>query len=143
MRGVARSGNVRVMSGSALSSPTQRWRTVLRVLAAALFVAAGINHFVHPQFYRQIMPPGFPWPSALVAVSGACEVAGGVGLLIAPLRRAAGWGLLTLLVAVFPANVYMAMFPENFAAPAWALWARLPLQAVLIAWVYIACWRAD
>lgn len=101
-----------------------------------LFVGAGVNHFVNPAFYRQIVPPGFPSPSVLVAVSGACEIAGGIGLMIRPLRRAAGWGLAALLVALFPANIYMAASPEKFSVPAWALWVRLPVQAVLIAWVW-------
>lgn len=106
------------------------------MLAAALFVGAGVNHFIHPEFYEQIVPSGFPSPAALVAVSGACEIAGGVGLLIRRLRRPAGWGLIALLLAVFPANVYMAIFPERFSAPAWALWVRLPLQIVLGGWVW-------
>jgi uncharacterized membrane protein len=72
-------------------------------------------------------------------VSGVCEMAGGVGLLIRPLRRTAGWGLVALLCAVFPANVYMAVSPQltpGRVFPHWLLWARLPLQAVLIAWVW-------
>ncbi len=118
------------------ATPAERRRTRLRASAAALFVAAGVNHFVHPEFYRQIVPPGFPSPAVLVALSGACEIVGGVGLLIPSLRRAAGWGLIALLAAVFPANVYMATSPEHFSVPAWALWIRLPLQAVLIGWVW-------
>ncbi len=108
----------------------------LRALAAALFVGAGVNHFVHPQFYREIVPPGFPSPPALVALSGACEIAGGVGLLIPTLRRSAGWGLIALLLAVFPANIYMAASPERFSVPEWALWVRLPLQVLLLGWVW-------
>ena len=118
-----------------------RLRVVLRWPAAAFFVAAGVNHFLRPAFYRQIIPPALPWPALLVAVSGVCEVAGGIGLLVRPLRRAAGWGLVALLVAVFPANVYMAVCPDRISdlhvAP-WLLWARLPLQGVLIAWVWFA-----
>lgn len=116
-----------------------RLRTGLRWLAALLFVAAGLNHFRHPTFYRQIIPPGFPDPRLLVAVSGVSEVAGGLGLLVRPLRRAAGWGLIALLVAVFPANLYMALHPErvpDLHVPQWALWLRLPLQPVMIAGVW-------
>lgn len=72
-------------------------------------------------------------------VSGLAEIAGGVGLLIGPLRRPAGWGLIALLVAVFPANIYMALESAKFAdldMPIWTVYARLPLQAVLIAWVW-------
>jgi uncharacterized membrane protein len=114
-------------------------RLLLRIVAAVFFVGAGINHFVKPEFYRQIIPPSFPARRFLVVVSGVCEMAGGVGLLIRPLRRTAGWGLVALLCAVFPANVYMAISPQltpGRVFPHWLLWARLPLQAVLIAWVW-------
>ena len=111
----------------------------LRALTAAFFVAAGANHFLHSEFYIRIVPPSFPSPAILVAISGFCEIAGGVGILIPQLRRAAGWGLIALLVAVFPANLYMARHPEHFTdlhVAVWLLWLRLPLQAVFIAWVW-------
>jgi len=113
-------------------------RTILRWLAAAGFIVAGTFHFLRPEFYRQIMPPGFPAPALLVAVSGAAEIAGGLGLLLRPWRRAAGWGLMALLIAVFPANLYMAQHPGHYHLAPWILWARLPLQAVFIAWVWFA-----
>ncbi len=112
-----------------------RLKRALLYLLAVLFVAAGVYHFVNPGRYVRIMPPYLPWPHELVLVSGAFEVLGGVGLLIPRLRRAAAWGLIALLATVFPANVHMAvnagLFPE---VPPAVLWARLPLQAVLIAW---------
>jgi uncharacterized membrane protein len=101
------------------------------------FVAAGVNHFVNPDFYARIMPPYFPWPAELVAVSGAAEVA--LGLLALPARTApaAGWGLVALLAAVFPANVHMALHPEEFPhVPPWLLYARLPLQGLFVWWAY-------
>ena len=112
-------------------------RTLSRGALAVLFVGAGVAHFVRPRLFKAIVPPSLPAPDALVAVSGAAEVAGGVGLLVPGLRRWAGRGLAALLVAVFPANIHMAREAERFRhlAPAWALWARLPFQAVLIAWV--------
>ena len=113
-------------------------KTAGRCVVAAAFVAAGVLHFVKPDAYARIVPPGFPSPRTLVAVSGAAEVAGGLGLLVPRLRRPAGWGLVALLVAVFPANVYMAVRADRFAdlgVPTWALWARLPLQGVLAWWV--------
>jgi len=109
--------------------------------ASIFYIAAGLNHFRSPGFYQRIVPPGFPSPKALVDISGVAEIAGGVGLAIRPLRRAAGWGLIALLLAVFPANIYMAMHPQEFAdlpLPRWTFYARLPIQGVLIAWVWYA-----
>lgn len=106
-------------------------------LLGLLFIAAGVNHFVNPAFYVKIMPPYLPWHRELVLVSGAFEILGGAGLLIPPLTRAAAWGLIALLIAVFPANVHMALHPGAFPEiPPAALWGRLPLQAALIAWAY-------
>jgi uncharacterized membrane protein len=100
---------------------------------ALMFVGAGVLHFARPELYARVVPPGFPYPAALVSLSGAAEIAGGVGVLLPEVRRWAGWGLIALLVAVFPVNVHMALAPG--AAPA-LLWLRLPLQAVLIVWVW-------
>ena len=116
-----------------------RARLVLRLLASLAFVVAGVLHFVFPDKYEHVIPPGFPSPKMLVLISGLAEIAGGVGLWIRPLRRAAGWGLIALLIAVFPANVYMAVHPDyvaNLTVGHWLLWARLPLQPVLIWWVW-------
>jgi uncharacterized membrane protein len=107
-----------------------------RWLAAIFFVAAGIFHFLKPELYLRIMPPCFPVPKILVAISGLAEIAGGIGLLIHSSRRMAGWGLITLLIAVFPANIYMLQHAGQFQLSPWILWARLPLQGVLIAWVW-------
>ena len=116
---------------------------LLRWLAAIFFVVAGIGHFVKPDMYLKIMPPYLPAPALLVMVSGIAEIAGGLGLLVSPLRRAAGWGLIAMLIAIFPANIYMLQHPELFNFPVWTLWARLPLQAVFIAWVwYVALHRS-
>jgi uncharacterized membrane protein len=123
---------------SALASGMELMRTILRGLAAIFFVVAGTFHFLKPELYLQIMPPYFPAPQLLVAVSGVAEIAGGIGLLIRPLRRAAGWGLVALLIAVFPANIYMLQHPGQFHFAQWILWARLPLQGVFIAWVWFA-----
>src|SRR5580698_1938523 len=113
-------------------------RTLLRWLAAIFFVVAGAFHFLKPEMYLQIMPPYFPAPQLLVAVSGVAEMAGGIGLLVRPFRRAAGWGLIALLIAVFPANIYMMQHPEKFHFALWILLARLPLQVVLVVWVWFA-----
>jgi uncharacterized membrane protein len=107
----------------------------------AFFIAAGINHFASPRAYRQIVPPRLSGQAArVVAVSGVAEIAGGVGVLLAPTRRAAGVGLIALLAAVFPANLYMARAPQRFPRiPRWALYARLPLQPLMMWWA----WRAS
>ena len=113
-------------------------RKVARLAAAILFLSAGVLHLRRPDPFVKIVPPFLPWPLALVYVSGIAEIAGGAGLLFAPLRRAAAWGLTALLIAVFPANVYMALDRVQVTSaplPDWLLWARLPLQAGLIWWV--------
>ena len=104
---------------------------------AVIFVGAGVMHFVRPEGFEEIVPPALPQKKALVYLSGLAEIVGGIGLLFRKTRKAAGWGLVALLVAVFPANVYMAV-SGRFAhlAPQWVLWARLPLQPLLMLWVW-------
>lgn len=112
-------------------------KTPLRWLFGILFILAGLNHFRSPDFYVNIMPPYLPWHRELVAISGVAEIALGALLLFRRWTVLAGWGLIALLVAVFPANLHMAMHPDLYPslAPA-ALWMRLPLQGLLIAWAY-------
>ncbi len=114
-------------------------RTVTLRLLAVFFLVAGLNHFLNPRPYLSMMPPYLPWPAALNIISGAAEVAGGIGILIPTLRPIAGWGLLALLVAVFPANVNVALhgWKGQHIAP-WILWARLPFQPLIMAFVYWA-----
>jgi uncharacterized membrane protein len=115
------------------------WQTLFRSFTATLFVAAGANHFWHSAFYVRITPPMLPHRLGLVLISGFFEIVGGIGLLIPMLRHAAGWGLCLLLLCVFPANIYMALHADQFAdlhAPVWALWLRLPLQPLLMLWVW-------
>lgn len=105
-------------------------------LQALAYVAAGINHFVRPRFYLAIMPPYLPAHQLLVDLSGIAEIVLGLGLLFPATRVWAAWGLILLLIAVFPANVYMAT-AESFAQlPSWLRWGRLPLQGLLIWWAY-------
>ena len=110
-------------------------------LIGLIFVGAGSLHFFKPQMYEAIMPPYVPAHRELVLASGLFEILGGVGVMIPQTRKAAGWGLIALLVAVFPANVYMAVDTAKFGklAPAWVLYARLPLQFLLMWWIYGAC----
>ncbi|MBR9990565.1 MAG: DoxX family protein [Gemmatimonadetes bacterium] len=115
-------------------------KQVSLVLIAIVFVVAGVMHFVRPGIYARIIPPFLPFPMALVYISGVAEILGGIGVLIPSLRAWAGIGLIALLIAVFPANLYMALAPERagFGIAAVWLWLRLPLQLVVIAWVWWA-----
>ena len=98
------------------------------------FAIGGIAHFVATEAEMRIVPPWIPWPREAVLVSGVFELLGAVGLLWQPTRRAAGWGLFALTLAVTPANIYMLQRPELFASiPYWALLLRLPLQVALLA----------
>jgi uncharacterized membrane protein len=114
------------------------WHRIFRWLAALFFVVAGVNHFRQPEIYLGMMPPALPWPEALNYISGAAEILGGLGLLLACTRRLAAWGLLALLVAVFPANLHVALQGEmpGLEVSALTLWLRLPFQLVFMAWVW-------
>jgi uncharacterized membrane protein len=110
-----------------------------------VYVLAGVLHFVAPETYERVVPPQFPRPRTLVYLSGIAEIVLGIGVLFERTRRPSAWGLVALLVAVFPANVYMATGDEfdPWDLPAQlrdphdtALWARLALQAVLVAWAW-------
>lgn len=115
-----------------------RLRSVLRWILAGFFLVAGMNHFRTPEVYYGMMPSWIPSPAAVNAIVGAAEICGALGLIFAATRRPAGWGLIALLVAVFPANVHVALLgkmPGYDFSPR-TLWLRLPFQAVLIAWVW-------
>jgi uncharacterized membrane protein len=108
-------------------------------LLSFFFVFAGAMHFVIPGTYMGIMPAWIPYPLELVYVSGVAEMAGGLGLLIPGLRKAAAFGLIALLIAVFPANIQMlANAIHDGASTVYIalLWLRLPLQPLLIVWIY-------
>ena len=122
---------------SVTTGSTRRDRS--RAICAVVFVAAGLAHFAAPQFYRPMMPPWLPAHDLLILISGIAEVAGGIGLMVPLVRRAAAYGLIALLVAVFPANVQMLInaIADDASGPFQAgLWLRLPLQVVLIRWVW-------
>ncbi len=115
-----------------------RWRAPVGVL----FITTGILHFTSPEAFEAIIPPVLPAPRALVFASGIAELAGGIGILNRRWAKRAGWWLIATLVTIFPANVGMALAAERFPQfPEWALWARLPLQALLIALVWQAAGR--
>lgn len=110
-------------------------------LLACLFVVVGSLHLIQPRSFRQIVPPKIPKPDLVVALSGIAEILGGVAILVPAVRPAAGWGLAVLLVAVLPANVYMAtnrIEPNGLHIPVALLWTRVTLQPLLIWWVMAA-----
>ena len=114
-------------------------RAFSRTLLGSVFVVAGTLHFVSPETYERIMPPYLPLHRELVYLSGALEIAGGLGLFPEHTRSAAGLGLVLLLVAVWPANLQMLLDARATGKPTWwlaLLWLRLPLQVLLIAWVW-------
>jgi uncharacterized membrane protein len=113
-----------------------------RLPLALFFIGAGIMHFVKPRAYEATVPDALPLHGEIVAVSGVAEIAGGLALLDRRSAPWAGWWLIALLIAVFPANLNMAVNAERFRqVPEALLWVRLPVQAVLIAWVWRAALR--
>lgn len=111
-----------------------RWRIAGLGLVFLWFFIGGIAHFALTETEMRIVPPFIPWPREAVLVSGACELLGAAGLCWTRTRRAAGWGLFVLTLAVTPAHFYMLQHPELFpSVPLWALVARLPLQVALLA----------
>ncbi|MBJ7459678.1 MAG: DoxX family protein [Thermoleophilaceae bacterium] len=115
-----------------------------RIATALIFLTTGILHFTHEKFFVAIVPRSLPNPKALVQISGVAELAGAVGVLIPGTRKLAGKGLIALLIAVYPANIQMAVNADRYRQfPAWALWARLPLQFAAIALVWRGSLRSN
>ncbi len=120
-----------------------RLKRPLRYVMAVLYVIAGAMHFLVPEVYVQIVPPVLPGPLTLVYLSGIAEIALGLGLFHPRTRRLAAWGLIGLLIAIFPANVYMATSgvviegtPGGGDPSEIVRWGRLPLQVILVAWAW-------
>ena len=115
-----------------------------RALLGATFLTTGILHFVRPRMYEAIMPRYLPAHRELVYISGLAEAASGLATLHPATRRAGGVLGIATLVAVFPANLHMALHPERYRKiPPWALYARLPVQALFIYWVWLAALADD
>ena len=112
-------------------------KTISRLIQASFYIYAGVSHFLNPRFFLAIVPPWIPNPELANEVSGAAEIILGILLLIPRTMRAAAWGIIALLIAVFPANWYQYRSGgAGMDAPSWVFLARLPLQLVLIAWAY-------
>lgn len=107
------------------------------IILAFFFIYVGISHFTKKNFFMKAMPPYIPNHEEMVIISGIAEVILGVGLLFSKTQSLAAWGIILLLIAVFPANIYMATSGKFKKIPQWVLWIRLPLQLVLIAWAYL------
>jgi uncharacterized membrane protein len=110
-------------------------------MIGGIFILAGLLHFIKPGMYISIMPDYIPYHKAMVLISGIAEVLGGIGMMISPFREYAAFGLILLLVAVFPANIDMALKGyknHGLTLYTWILLGRLPLQFLLIYWVYWA-----
>ena len=116
-------------------------RKIVLLSLAIFFIYFGIDHFINPDFYLSIMPPSFPLHHEAVYISGLFEIIGGMGILIYRFRKIAGWGLFALLIAVYPANIYMAVTPSAFPEiPIFILYLRLGLQFIFLYWAYtITC----
>jgi uncharacterized membrane protein len=117
-----------------------RMKSVLLWLMAAFYVLAGVNHFINPDAYMPMMPPYLPWHRFLVYLSGLAEVVLGIGVLVPRWRSVSAWGIIALLIAIFPANLHIALHNVPvFGAEEGAgifNWIRLPLQGVLILWAW-------
>lgn len=114
-------------------------KQTLKGVFAVCMIVAGITHFIAPNVYVKIVPPQLPYPEAIVYISGFFEILGGIGLLIPLVSQAAAWGLVLLLIAVYPANINMAVnniHLNNIPDGAWFQAIRLPFQFVLISWAY-------
>jgi uncharacterized membrane protein len=108
-----------------------------KYIMGTAYVVAGAGHFIATRMYENIMPDYLPAHHELVLLSGVAEIAGGIGVCVPKLQRPAAWGLVALLVAVMPANIWMAQHPERYPGiPLWAIWLRLPLQLPLIWWAW-------
>ena len=120
-----------------LKLPAGIRRKIVLIGLAVFFIYFGIDHFINPDFYLSIMPPSFPLHEEAVYISGFFEIIGGLGVLIHRFRKIAGWGLFALLIAVYPANIYMAITPNAFPdIPIYILYFRLALQFVFFYWAY-------
>jgi len=111
-------------------------KTISKTVLAIFMVAGGVMHLIRPEFYLKIMPPYLPLHRELVLVSGLCEIGLGLLLFVPRFSRLAAWGIIALLIAVFPANIYLYQHQEIVPMSPILHFLRLPLQAVFIGWTY-------
>lgn len=115
----------------------RKWKKISLYGMAALYVLAGINHFANPDFYKKIMPPWLPWHYSIIYISGLAEIVLGLLLLPSQTRKWAAWGIIILLIIIFPANVQMMLnYQQEHNPNLWIAVVRLPLQILLIMWAY-------
>ncbi len=123
-----------------LQLPKRRGRRFALLALGVFFVGAGVNHFLSPDFYVAMMPPYLPWHDGLIYLAGGAEIGLGLAVLIPQVRRVAAWGIILLLVAIFPANIHIALYNVPLAGAQEGAgilnWVRLPFQLVLIAWAW-------
>ena len=112
-------------------------KTMSKYSLATFMICAGVMHFVNPKFFLQIMPPYLPWHYGLVIISGICEVVLGLALLIRRTSRLAAWGIVALLIAVFPANIHLYQNQQIIPASPLLHLLRLPLQVVFVLWAHL------
>ncbi len=122
----------------------RRLKRPLLYVMASLYIVAGVTHFIIPEAFAQIVPPMFPYPLALAYLSGVVEIVLGIGVLFSRTRKLAAWGLVALLIAIFPANVYMALsdvtvtgvLGRTLDPSPTVRWGRLPVQVILVGWAW-------
>ena len=123
-----------------------KWKTFLIWFTGFSYIAAGIPHFSNAEFYMPMMPPYLPWHLELIYLSGLFEILGGIGVIIPATRKFSGWGLIALLIAVFPANIHIVLNEVQLTAepinPV-LMWARLPFQAFFIGWIYFVTQKME
>ncbi|MEO8602601.1 MAG: DoxX family protein [bacterium] len=115
-------------------------KRILLYVMAAFYIVAGVMHFLHPEFYRPMMPPYLPWHGFLIFLSGLAEFGLGIAVLFPSVRPLAAWGLILMLIAIFPANLHIALHNvpvfNNTEGAGILNWVRLPLQGLLILWAW-------
>ncbi len=113
-------------------------KKILLSIMVAFYIIAGVYHFINPHFYKKIMPPWLPWHFLIIYFTGVCEIVFGLLLIPKRSRKPAAWGIIALLVVVFPANIQMMLnYLHQQSSYLWVAILRLPLQLLLICWAYL------